>query len=75
VAQHDGPPLGGSYPTNRWRAGERILETITLQLAGDAPFGPAAVRVGWYDWRDGSRMPAAGDDDGAVEVATLAVAR
>jgi hypothetical protein len=75
VAQHDGPPLGGSYPTDRWRAGERVLETIALELADDAPFGPAAVRVGWYDWRDGSRLATAGADDDAVEVATLTVVR
>jgi hypothetical protein len=73
VAQFDGPPLGGSYPTDRWRPGERILTAIPLSLNADLTPGPIALRTGWYDWRDGRRLDVPTDDDGAVEVGTISL--
>ncbi len=56
IVQEDGPPLGGSYPTSRWRPGETIITQTVLRIPDDAPIGPAILRVGWYDWRDGSPL-------------------
>jgi 4-amino-4-deoxy-L-arabinose transferase-like glycosyltransferase len=75
VAQYDGPPLDGSYGTDKWQAGERILQPVSLALPTDAPAGPLTVRLGWYDYRNQQRLPVAGDDDGAVEVGTISVAK
>lgn len=52
LAQADGPPLGGSYPTGIWQAGERVVETRALTL----PPGAVSVAVGWYDSADGARL-------------------
>ncbi len=75
VGQFDGPPLGGSYPTTGWQPGERIIQRVSVPIAPDAPPGDLAVRVGWYDWRDGQRLPAPGAPDNAAEVAALRVIR
>lgn len=75
VGQYDGSPLGGSYPTNRWLTGERILQRIEIPITNDAPLGPALVRVGWYDWRTGARLPVVNDDDAAIDIARLEIKR
>jgi hypothetical protein len=31
------------------------------------------VLTGWYDWRTGTRLPVAGDDDGAVEIGLVEI--
>lgn len=72
IASFDGPPLGGSFPTDRWAAGERILMPLEMAIADDAPAGPATLVHGWYDWRDGRRLSlvegprAPGEVDAAV---------
>ncbi len=74
VAQLDGPPLDGSYPTNAWQAGEAVLLPLAVDLPPDTPDGPLVVRVGWYDYRSGERLAVPGDDDAAVEVGRVDVA-
>ncbi len=71
IGQYDGAPLGGSYLTTVWSPGERVVQTVSIGLAKDAPPGPAVVRVGWYNWRDGERLPVAGDDDAAVDIGQI----
>lgn len=56
IAQVDGPPLGGTYPTDAWRPGEIVITLHRLTIPEDAPAGPALLRVGWYDWRDGTPL-------------------
>jgi hypothetical protein len=73
IGQLDGPPLGGSYGTDQWQPGERILQSIAVPLAPDAPAGPATVALGWYDWRTGRRLPIRSDDDAAVDVGRITV--
>ena len=75
IGQFDGSPLEGSYTTDQWRPGERVFQSIAIQIPADAPDGWAAVEVGWYDWRDGKRLPVDGDDDAAVEVGAVQVVR
>lgn len=48
-AQHDKPPLGGTYPTSVWEPGEVIVDEYPLHLPTDAPAGGFAWRVGLYD--------------------------
>ncbi|HRF46789.1 MAG TPA: hypothetical protein PLC98_04115 [Anaerolineales bacterium] len=54
IAQSDGQPDGGSYPTTLWDIDERFLEERTLA----APPGEYLVYVGWYRWDTGERLPA-----------------
>lgn len=75
VGQFDGPPLGGSYATDRWRAGERIRQSVSITLAADAPPARVEVRVGWYDWRTLERLSVPGDPDAALAIGAVEVAR
>jgi len=73
VGQFDGPPLDGSYPTDTWRPGERILQEVVLRVDPDASPGPVTLRTGWYDWRNQVRLPLAGDDDAAAEIGMVEI--
>lgn len=73
LAQYDGPPLGGGHPTDRWQTGERVLETLVLPLAEGVPQDGLRVLLGWYDWRDGARLPVEGGVDGAIELLRIDV--
>jgi hypothetical protein len=58
VAQADGFPHAGAYPTSQWAAGEVVPEVVRLDLAGVPP-GIYQVAVGWYDPADpAARLPA-----------------
>jgi hypothetical protein len=64
VAQQDGPPLGGAYPTRVWDAGEAMAETRRVPLpAGGLPAG-AALKVGLYLPSSGERLPTLEGADG-----------
>ncbi len=63
VAQHDGPPRGGDYPTWAWRMGDRILDAHTLALPPDLPPGLYRLQVGLYQPAGDTRMPVFDADD------------
>ena len=48
VAQFDGMPLHGVYPTSWWLPGEVLSDQITLSLA-DVPAGRYRLATGVYD--------------------------
>jgi hypothetical protein len=62
VAQSDAVP--GDYHTNRWIAGEYVLDTHWLALPEDLAPGSYELRAGLYDPVTGQRLPAV-DVDGA----------
>jgi len=53
----DGTPRGGLYPTWAWAAGERIVDTIRLQMPDDLPPGLYRIETGFYDPLTGERIP------------------
>lgn len=53
LAQQDGPPRAGEYPTNWWRQGETITDTYAITLPPHTT--PATLRLGLYDWQTGQR--------------------
>jgi hypothetical protein len=59
VAQKDGPPAAGRYPTGLWEAGEIIVDEITLPLAGLLP-GQYTPVVGLYEFATGNRLATPG---------------
>jgi hypothetical protein len=59
VAQKDGPPAAGRYPTGLWEAGEIIVDEITLPLAGLPP-GEYTPVVGLYEFATGNRLATPG---------------
>ncbi len=62
VAQADGPPQGGRYPTSIWTAGDWIVDPRQIQLpAGQQP-GRYLLFAGLYHLDDGVRAAAAAAD-------------
>lgn len=56
VAQSDGPPLDGWYPTSWWPAGEWIQDTHTFPLSAAVPPGAYHLVAGLYDPATGDRL-------------------
>jgi hypothetical protein len=62
VANHDGVPGNGLYPTPSWIPGMIIADGHTIALPPDLPPGSYDVRVGLYDPESGERLPVVGGD-------------
>jgi hypothetical protein len=58
LAQGDGPPLGGDYPTDLWTAGDMIADERVVLLPDDLSTGHYTLLVGLYDLQTGERLPA-----------------
>jgi hypothetical protein len=56
LAQDDGPPRAGYWPTSRWQPGEVITSTHTLTLPADLPAGSYLLGTGMYDSETGQRL-------------------
>jgi len=63
LAQHDGPPDQGRYPTQWWLRGDIIVDAHLLPLTAPLP-ETAYLRIGMYDPGTLIRLPAY-DADGA----------
>ena len=57
LAQGDGIPLGGDYPTRLWAAGERFSDRYQLDIPADIVPGTYPVNIGFYDPSTGVRLP------------------
>jgi hypothetical protein len=66
LAQFDGQPQQGAYPTSQWIPGEVIVDLYPISMPADPPAGPYRVFVGLYDEATMLRLPVAGDDAGRV---------
>ncbi|MEW5956416.1 MAG: hypothetical protein AB1801_01735 [Chloroflexota bacterium] len=66
LAQYDGYPQAGTYPTVDWIPGELIEDSYPLLLPADAPAGPYRVYLGLYDETTLSRLPVLTDAEGRV---------
>lgn len=56
LAQADGPPRQGWYPTSWWTAGEVVLDTHTISLPAQVPPGTYQLVVGLYNPLNGERL-------------------
>ena len=63
MAQLDAQPLAGARPATSWRPGEILAETYTLDLSNAPADTPLRYYFGYYDWRDGQRLPVDGGLD------------
>jgi hypothetical protein len=57
IAQKDGPPAGGLYPSSLWEPGEIIRDEISL--VREKPLAPGRYKLvtGLYDFVTGERLP------------------
>jgi len=56
VANGDGPPLQGGFPTSLWQAGDGVVDEHVVALPKDLPAGEYTIQVGWYDPASGARL-------------------
>ena len=59
VAQHDGPPAGGDYPTGYWEEGEVVLDSHEVELPRGISPGAYSLVVVVYDAATHERLPVA----------------
>jgi hypothetical protein len=72
VAQHDGQPQGGAYPTSVWDVGEVVVDEHVLPLPPGLLPGDYRLRVGLYLVETGERLPVEGGGD-SVELGPVAL--
>ncbi|MBI5955640.1 MAG: hypothetical protein HY871_01445, partial [Chloroflexi bacterium] len=61
VAQADGVPVRGFYPTKLWEKGEVIVDEYLVQVAPEGPPGNYRLLVGMYLPSSGQRLPVIGE--------------
>ena len=61
VAQQDGQPRNGAYPTTFWEAGEVVIDDRVIEIPADAPAGHFSFKLGLYRPDDGTRLNVDGD--------------
>ncbi|HJW83301.1 MAG TPA: glycosyltransferase family 39 protein [Anaerolineae bacterium] len=71
--QQDNAPVGNTYPTSSWSAGQMIVDGYDITLPADAPPGAYSVEVGLYDWRTQVRLRTAQGEDHVILPVALAV--
>ncbi|GAC1544978.1 MAG: hypothetical protein NVS2B7_19520 [Herpetosiphon sp.] len=76
VAQSDGPPLNGNFPTTKWVPGDWCVDRRKIDLRAVPP-GQYSIRIGLFDPAGGERLTAfdhdhksLGDD---IQIALLSV--
>lgn len=70
VAQRDGPPVSGQYPTSLWDSGEVIVDKISLSL-DNVPSGTYTLVVGLYDPVTEERLPVPGNPANEIPLETI----
>lgn len=63
LAQHDGQPQGGTYPTSLWSPGEVVPDEHIVPLPPTLPPGEYRLAIGMYLLESGQRLPVAGGGD------------
>lgn len=75
MAQADGVPVAGRYPTTVWAPGERIIDTRVLRLPDSLAAGRYRIVVGLYDRVAGSRLRVTGTDRDSALLGELVIER
>jgi hypothetical protein len=68
VAQLDAQPAGPDRPATGWMPGEILTQRYALDLAQAPADQPLRYYFGFYDWRDGQRLPVDGGIDDKLVV-------
>ena len=67
VANHDGPPANGRFPTEAWLPGVTVPDTHGVPIPADLAPGSYEIRVGIYNPVTGERLPLQFSDGQPVE--------
>lgn len=62
VAQADGSPVDGDYPTTLWRMGDQVADVHVMRLPEAVASGRYSLHVGWYLLETGERLMLDGAD-------------
>ncbi len=75
VAQADGPPAGGRWPTLHWLPNVPVEDSRHVALPAGLPTGTYQVTAGLYQLQTGERLPAepAGPEPGSLLVGEVAL--
>jgi len=64
IAQRDGQPLDGLYPTSQWQPGEPVTQPLDVDLPRDLAPGSYSLHVGLYRLDTMVRLPLEDDPSG-----------
>jgi hypothetical protein len=64
LAQSDGQPLDGHYPTSQWQPGETIVQPLDVDLPRGLATGSYSLYVGLYQLDTMARLPLENDQSG-----------
>lgn len=67
VAQHDGPPAYGAYPTNVWQPGDLVRDPHEMAIPDGLPPGRYRLIVGLYQPDRGQRLAPLADPPGPLD--------
>jgi hypothetical protein len=66
LAQYDGYPQSGNYPTGQWIPGELVADSYPVIVPPNAPPGPYQIYLGFYNEATLTRLPVPNDTEGRV---------
>ena len=66
TGQRDNKPVGGTYPTSLWLAGEVITDIYAIPVRADAVPGAHNLEVGMYIAEIGARLHACGEQSRTI---------
>jgi len=73
TGQQDNLPVGGSYPTNLWLAGEVVTDVYGIPVRADAAPGAHRLEVGMYVAETGARLAIGGGPDDFIVLQTITI--
>jgi hypothetical protein len=73
VAQHDGQPIYGYFPTSQWPPGEVIPDRIAIPLPEDLPPGRYSLIAGMYTWPSLNRLNVADGGTDFIPLTSISV--
>ncbi len=71
--QHDGPPVDGTFPTDRWPAGLIVRDCHTLTVDPAAQPGAYQLIAGMYDPVTGERLAVPDAPDDVLHLQTITI--
>jgi hypothetical protein len=57
IAQRDGQPCQGFYPTSQWQVGDVIPDRFAITVPAGVAAGDYPLAVGWYRYPSLERVP------------------